>query len=320
MRTRLAALVPLAAILLALPVASGQPAPVELGRIFSLDFWSEQGAMGLAEVVGQEVVNIVKTTDGGATFRILYSLRRENVTEIATFGQEGQMGVILASGGFFRSTNGGRRWNKSRQPYDLSKIHFVGSRGFMIGNPTNARGDVGPTLLVTSSKALRWDPRRPQPASVQDYCFSTEMLGWVIDDQGLEQTTDGGRTFTLKKNFEQSIAVACSADRYVWVLVGNKIQQSFDAGVTWFEQDTGSRAVFTSMQFVDQNFGWLYSDRELRATEDGGRTWALRMRAMGPPRFWDNSKGWALGGNGDILKTTDGGRAWTSSQPTLAAP
>lgn len=318
MRARIAILAPVVAILLALPVAFGQPAPVELGRLFSLDLWTEQGGMGLSEVVGQEMVNVVRTADGGATFSVVYSLRRESVTEIATFGVNGQMGVILGTGGFFRSTNGGRRWNKSRQPYDLSKIRFLGGRGFMIGNPTNARGEAGPTLLVTSSKGLRWDPRMPQPASVQDYCFSTETQGWVVDDRGLHQTTDG-RTFALKKELEQSIAVACSANRFVWVLVGNKVQQSFDAAATWFEHDTGSRAVFTSMQFVDQSHGWLYSNRELRATEDGGRTWTLRMRALGPPRFWDAQKGWALGGNGDIYKTADGGRTWTSQQPTLAA-
>lgn len=314
----IAAVIPVAAVLLVLPTAFGQPAPVELGRLFSLDFWNEQSGMGLAEVVGQEQVNVVKTTDGGATFSILYSLRRESVTEIAVSGATGQLGIILGQNAIFRSTNGGRRWNKSRQAFEMSKIHFVGGRGFMIGTPTNVRGEIGPSLMITASKGLRWDPRIPQPASVQDYCFSTETLGWVIDDQGLLQTTDG-RRFTLKKPLEQSIAVACSGDRHVWVLVGNKVHQSFDAGATWFEQDTGSRAVFTSMQFVDQSHGWLYSDRELRASEDGGRSWTLRMRAMGPPRFTDATKGWALGGNGDIYRTTDGGRAWTSVQPTLAA-
>ena len=318
MKTRIAVLLPLTALLLSLPVAFGQPAPVELGRLFSVDFWNETSGMGLAEVVGQETINIVKTTDSGATFSILYSLRRENVTEIAMFGTNGQLGVILGTNAIFRSTNGGRRWNKSRQAFDMSKVRFLGGRGFMIGTPTNVRGDIGPTLLVTASKGLRWDPRMPQPASVQDYCFSDETHGWVIDDRGLQQTTDG-RTFALKKELEQSIAVACSDPQHVWVLVGNKVHQSFDGGATWFEQDTGSRAVFTSMQFVDQTHGWLYSDRELRASEDGGRTWTLRMRAMGPPRFTDAQKGWALGGNGDIYRTTDAGRSWTSQQPTLAA-
>jgi photosystem II stability/assembly factor-like uncharacterized protein len=312
MRARLVASLAISTVLLALPVAFGQPAAPEMGRLFALDFWDEQGAMGLAEVIGQEVVNVVKTKDGGATFSLLYSLRRESVTEIATFGTAGQMGVILGTNAIFRSTNGGRRWNKSRQAFEMSKLRFLGGRGFMIGTPTNVRGDTGPTLLVTSSKGLRWDPRMPQPASVQDYCFSTETFGWVIDDQGLHLTTDG-RRFERKKELEQAIAVACHGDRHVWVLVGNKVHQSFDAGATWFEQDTGSRAVFTSMQFVDTSNGWLYSDRELRATEDGGRTWTIRMRAMGP-------QGWALGGNGDIYKTTDGGRTWTSNQPTLATP
>jgi photosystem II stability/assembly factor-like uncharacterized protein len=316
MKIRSVALVAVAAPLLALPVAFAQPAPEQLGRLFSIDFWNEQNGMGLAEVVGQEQINVVKTADAGATFSVLYSLRRESVTEIAMMGT-GQIGIILGTKAIFRTTNGGRRWNKSGQTFEMSKLRFLGGRGFMIGTPTNARGEIGPSLLVTSSKGLRWDPRVPQPASVQDYCFSTETFGWAIDDRGLLHTTDG-RRFELNKPLEQSIAVACSGDRHVWVLVGNKVHQSFDAGATWFEQDTGSRAVFTSMQFVDQSHGWLYADRELRATEDGGRTWTLRMRAMGPPRFTDAQKGWALGGNGDIYRTTDGGRTWTSVQPTLA--
>jgi photosystem II stability/assembly factor-like uncharacterized protein len=318
MKTRLSVTI-VAALLLSLPVAFGQPAPAELGRLFALDFWDPTNGMGLADVVAQETINIVKTTDAGANFSILYSLRRESVTEIVMAGTTGSLGIIIGRNAVFRSTNGGRRWNKSRLAFDMSKLRFVGNKGFVIGTPTNMRGDIGPQLLVTSSKGLRWDPRQVQPSSVQDYCFGTETFGWVIDDAGLQMTTNA-RTFTLKKPFEQSIAVGCSGEQHVWVLVGSKVHHSADAGATWTEQDTGSRAVFTSMQFVDTTHGWLYSDRELRATDDGGRTWTLRMRAMGPPRFSDATKGWALGGNGDIYRTNDGGRTWSSMQPALAAP
>src|SRR5512134_3485472 len=107
MRARLVAFLAITTLLLALPVAFGQPAAPVMGRLFALDFWDEQGGMGLAEVVGQEQVNVVKTADGGATFSVLYSLRREQVTEIATFGPQGKMGVILGTNAIFRTTNGG---------------------------------------------------------------------------------------------------------------------------------------------------------------------------------------------------------------------
>ncbi|MBI2897536.1 MAG: hypothetical protein HYY06_28515 [Deltaproteobacteria bacterium] len=316
-----AALLSVAILLGLLSFALAQPArpPEALGRIFAASFQDETKGLGLAELIGQEQANVVRTEDGGATWRILYTFRRETLEGISMM-PGGQLGMISGSGAFFRTTNGGRSWNKSRLPFEMSKLRFVGSHGFMVGTPTNARDDAGPTLLVTASKALRWEPRFQQPASVQDHCFSSEAIGWAIDDRGVHQSTDGGRRFTLKKELESSIAVACSDDRHVWVLVGNRVHQSFDAGETWFDHDVGSRSVFTSMQFVDGTHGWLYSDRELRATEDGGNSWTLRMRAMGPPTFWDAQKGWALGGNGDIHHTNDGGRSWTDVRPALAAP
>jgi photosystem II stability/assembly factor-like uncharacterized protein len=301
-----------------LGIVLAQPAATEsLGRIFAAAFQDESKGLGIAELIGQDLTNVVKTEDGGATWTILYSFRRESLEGMALVGG-GQAALIHGSGLVYRTTNGGRRWAKSRLAYEMSRLRFVGSRGFMIGTPTNGRGDVGPTLLVAAAKAMRWEPRFPQPASVQDYCFSTDTLGWVIDDRGLHQTTNGGRTFSLRKELENSNTVACSGDRHVWVLVGDHVHQSFDAGATWFDHAVGSRTPFTSMQFLSGSHCWLYADRELRATEDGGITWTLRMRAMGPPTFWSPDRGWALGGNGDIHRTTDGGRTWNRVEPALA--
>ena len=128
-------------------------------------------------------------------------------------------------------------------------------------------------------------------------------------------STNGGRTFTLKKPLEQPIAVACHGDTHAWALEGTKIASHLRCGRDWSRREVGSRAVFTSMSFASPTNGWLYSDRELRGTEDGGRTWSLRMRALGPPTWFDGQKGWALGGNGDIYKTADGGRNGRASSP-----
>jgi photosystem II stability/assembly factor-like uncharacterized protein len=102
---------------------------------------------------------------------------------------------------------------------------------------------------------------------------------------------------------------------------------------SWTVIDTGTGDAFYSVNFVDENTGWLngHTDRsyiptaeelanandqgfEVLQTTDGGQTWRQlpdqfkhKIRSVW---FVDPQNGWALTIDRDILRTADGGASW----------
>ncbi len=283
---------------------------VDLGRVFSAHFVDRDKGWALADLVaGEPRINVVKTTDGGNTWQILWTFVREVDLEGIWMTSDSN-GVVSAANRYFRTTNGGRTWGRQRTPYEMSKMSFAGGHGFAIGMPPVKHGTEGPTLLRTTNGGGNWAAVVDQPATVADYCFSTEERGWIADGAGLSVTTDGGGTWTQKKPAEGLTAVACHGGRYAWGAGGGKVLQTFDGGAHWFEHDLGTSAQVTHLVFVDGSIGWAYGERDFRKTVDGGLHWTVLNTPPGPPRFFDGESGWALDSNGDIHRTSNGGRSW----------
>ena len=119
---------------------------------------------------------------------------------------------------------------------------------------------------------------------------------------------------------------------------GYQLERTTDGGVTW-------QSMFDHLpwkegfQFVDANTGWEVvndSRMQLLRTRDGGKTWqelTPRLLPVDPDRsaiarlevgyspifesvqMTDSSSGWALGANGYIFHTTDGGKEWQDVTP-----
>lgn len=109
-----------------------------------------------------------------------------------------------------------------------------------------------------------------------------------------------------------------------WSL-GGTILHTTDAGMTWVEQEPDSDYEFMKVYFVDALHGWavggfvdLYGSNHRRViehTSDGGDTWeGQHWQSYRYPlvsvHFADVSNGWAVGGPGYILHTTNGGGTW----------
>jgi photosystem II stability/assembly factor-like uncharacterized protein len=282
----------------------------QLGRLFSVQFTDAQNGFALGDLIAdQPRINVVKTSDGGTTWQLLWTFVRESDLD-AIWMTSDRAGVISGSGKFFRTTNGGRSWTRVRTPYEMSKMGFVGGDGFAIGMPPVKRGTEGPTVLRSTNGGASWTPIVDQPATVADYCFSTAERGWVADEAGLSQTIDGGAHWTQKKPATGLTAVACFGDRYAWGVAVGKVYQTFDNGTNWFEHELGTHADITNLSFVDGSNGWAYGEREFRRTLDGGIHWQVLNAPPGAPHFSDADHGWCLSANGDISRTSDGGRTW----------
>jgi len=102
------------------------------------------------------------------------------------------------------------------------------------------------------------------------------------------------------------------------VAVGERghILVSTDAGRSWQQRPTPTRATLTSVFFADAQHGWAAGhDAVILRTSDGGATWQKVHEdpESGPILdlwFRDTGAGYAVGAYGLCLATVDGGTTW----------
>ncbi|MFZ1323502.1 MAG: YCF48-related protein [Ignavibacteria bacterium] len=87
---------------------------------------------------------------------------------------------------------------------------------------------------------------------------------------------------------------------------------SFNAHAQWFHQNTGAVYTLRSVQFSDQNTGWICGLESILKTTNGGENWNLNYLDgdFYSVFFINNYTGLVCGVNGKIKKTTDAGQIW----------
>ncbi len=90
----------------------------------------------------------------------------------------------------------------------------------------------------------------------------------------------------------------------------NVIGRSSDAGKTWTFDLIKESPV--ALFFINENKGWLATQKSIQTTSDGGRTWQ-KLNPMGGMRrlyFFDEKRGFAIGSPKAAFSTRDGGATW----------
>jgi len=84
-----------------------------------------------------------------------------------------------------------------------------------------------------------------------------------------------------------------------------------DAGRSWRFVETREAAV--ALFFLDENLGWMVTERGLWRTGDGGLTWSklAGLRGLLRVHFLDSRRGFAVGARKSVFETADGGQSWT---------
>ena len=112
------------------------------------------------------------------------------------------------------------------------------------------------------------------------------LHGWVVcsDTVLILHTTDGGMSWVpqeapLDTNPRRFADVTCTDDSNAYVtglhaLWAGEILQTTDGGDNWYTQITGFAKNGTRVEFIDQNHGWAVGgDGCLARTTDGGGYW-----------------------------------------------
>jgi photosystem II stability/assembly factor-like uncharacterized protein len=123
------------------------------------------------------------------------------------------------------------------------------------------------------------------------------------------------------------LALTCDSQNRWWVTgSGAKIAVSNDRGVNWTLTDLQEDAQFTTIQFVDDQHGFVLGEfGHVIGTDDSGATWKKIAQIPGEfypyaALFRDAKEGWASGIAGHILHTADGGRIWNETENRAGAP
>lgn len=129
---------------------------------------------------------------------------------------------------------------------------------------------------------------------LSDVSFVDRSTGWAVGPSGILQTTDGG-------------------ENWLWE-VRSRSENGYLGG--------------NAIQFLDRSLGWLAGRGTIMKSTDGGMSWSSVTLPLAPSehphlfdlQFADARHGWAVGENGTILATSDGGWTWTRQINGIPAP
>jgi photosystem II stability/assembly factor-like uncharacterized protein len=278
---------------------------------------------------------ILKTTDGGVSWIQKFS----NASSFHYLKENFVTGYN--QGAFYRTTDFGESWAliwKYDQYPNLYQVQFVNEnfgvalQGSMFGN----------YYMFTEDGGYSWQLYNalPKLASYPLLQFSSRQKGTLTSNLNTYRTTDGGNSWIEQSaRFEYSHLVyfSDSSTGYRfgqrWIPQGSTsyresaIQKTIDGGVTWktkhFDNSVsgGNVDVDGKIRFLNKQKGIAVvgaknnfsSLGKIFLTSDGGETWALVHNSAGKLNsfsFVDSLNYIAVGDNGLLLKSTDGGFSW----------
>jgi photosystem II stability/assembly factor-like uncharacterized protein len=191
----------------------------------------------------------------------------------------GRWGIVL------HTVDGGKTWTlqSSGTENTLCSIHFV--------DPLNgwAVGEEG-TILHTADGGKIWEKQKsPVPFYLMKVYFATSSKGWIVGERThILSTADGGKTWNIQFKDEDFILKSISfCDPLHGWAVGEYgfIYHTKDGGANWVKQA-----------------GHFDISEETGAVEGG--SFLFDVVAVDPQTVW------AVGIDGYVIRTFDGGKTW----------
>jgi photosystem II stability/assembly factor-like uncharacterized protein len=160
--------------------------------------------------------------------------------------------------------------------------------------------------------------------------FKDSQNGWAVGEEGMIlYTTDGGKTWEKQKSPVPYILmkVFFVTPLKGWIVTEQThILSTEDGGKTWQVQFKDEDFILKSISFCDPLHGWAVGEYGyIYSTKDGGKTWKKQAGHFEITKAADEIVGgnylfdvvavdpetaWAVGIDGTVTKTTDGGKTW----------
>ncbi len=160
------------------------------------------------------------------------------------------------------------------------------------------------------------------PCNSQDYSSAAKLTVNVPD------WPDGwfGQEISTSKNLKASSFVS-SLEGWIAAYDQSNAFHTIDGGDSWTSVPIGQNVYAENIQFVNSSTGWIGGSTRMAYTVNGGDDWTIlsmyftewdpEQEGESPVlgyvkdfHFISTTTGWAVGSDGLIAKTTDGGQTW----------
>ena len=249
-------------------------------------------------------------------------------------------------GTIHKSTNGGSSWFAQNNPI-LVEDHFLLSVNFLDENLGWAVGvyyhpliGMNKLILKTTNGGSNWIQQIIDDSfsGLFSVFFINNDTGWVAgsgDTSSIYKTTDGGENWFSQQltgphwnvefrtiQFIDNYNGWAAGWEYIMGSDGTILYKTTDSGNSWIKKELPSyfsSGVLNSIYFTDVNNGWAvgwgrHSGEEkglIYRTINAGEDWIEQesntTNVLYDLHMVDEKLGWVVGGNGTILKTTNGG-------------
>jgi photosystem II stability/assembly factor-like uncharacterized protein len=308
--------------------------------------WLNQNSSTTADMASIKFINkntgwacgygvILKTTNGGINW-ISQSHPATNKSLMKI--QPLDSNTVYCSGYFqtiLKTTNGGLNWLAIRNgPYGTGNS-FLGM--FFLNYNTGWITGAAPYILKTTNGGSTFDSIYFFWAYTRDIYFKDSLTGLVSGEGGLiRKSTDGGYNwFDVNINLYNQgydfVNLSVINNQYVWI-IGRQVYgvyHSTDFGNNFDSVGyvTGGYEIY-NVRFINNQTGWCggggtESGRMFRTT-DSGRNWirldnGANQGYVSDIYFHNDTIGWAVGGDGMIKYTTNGGISYVKQVSSIVS-
>lgn len=265
---------------------------------------------------------LLATTDGGNIWN--KQTTNTSATINSVYFVNSTTGWFVADGGIIKkTTNGGANWTSqnSTTAYNLYSVIFEEGND-QIGWAAGGNDMGNSVILKTTNGGTTWTAQTsPVGGKVKSLTMMNRDFLWAQAGGTVIWTQNGGTTWqTVSGNGLEWGIIAVKAANWnsIWAVGQNSgVYHSTDAGDNWTFTGTNGCGFFDGAALASANVenAWVAGPcGQILRTVDGGQTWNNQLipndynnttfRAI---HFISPNIGWAVGNNGTILATVNGG-------------
>ncbi|WP_343633959.1 YCF48-related protein [Fluviicola sp.] len=248
---------------------------------------------------------ILHTTDNGSSWSLVDSPISSMYTKIGVADTQ-NIWVIGVTGVSFHTSDGGVNWDSYQflSGGDLMDIDF----------PTPQVGYIaGPSYIhKTLDGGVNWTSDWHPGINYNSISFLNQDTGMVCTTEFIFKTVDGGSTWqnitpTVGLNAYNSIEYPATDTAYAVGYQG-VIVSTYDGGITWTLQNSGTTSILKDITFSSSTHGRVSGyDGTILVTLDAGVTWLpestpSQITISAVANTPDNQIGWASKQDGNLLK------------------
>jgi len=222
------------------------------------------------------------------------------------------------AGKLYKSDDAGTSWNL------LSTYPFLSYNDFFIYEDDIAYASSDSTVFKSQDGGKNWSRLSlPQLTWVQHIYFLNSLTGWMVSTPfNIYKTTDGGVSWNPMSLPQDSIDyrindIYFTDENHCWVTIdGYDLIRTLDGGVTWTIHNFPNFS-FNCVLFINDSTGIISGNEgEIYITNDGGISFQVvyqtDAKKVNHIKSYGSTDFWAVGSNGKIVRSNDGGNSWSS--------